>query len=121
MQEKYISLDPAVADSQSYTIKKSLYWQRLNEAAGGDAATLVAAQLCVTASVLSYASMKSHGFRAMPPALSKTPKYGAIIFAGVIGWNFGSTFVFTQMGDSEQYNYLVTNRSAILKGEKSLN
>ena len=57
----------------------------------------------------------------MPPALSKTPKYGAILFAGVIGWNFGSTFVFSQMGDSEQYNYLISNRSAILKGEKSLN
>jgi hypothetical protein len=49
------------------------------------------------------------------------PKYGQVLFAGFLGWNFGSSFVYTLLGDSAQYNYLVGNKSAILSGEKSLN
>jgi hypothetical protein len=29
--------------------------------------------------------------------------------------------VYSLLGDSEQYQYLIANKSAILKGEKSLN
>lgn len=121
MQDRYISLDPAMADSSSHMVRKSLYWQRVNEAAGGPAATLVAAQIGVTASVLSYSSIRSSGFRSLPIQMSKVPKYGGVLFAGFLGWNFGSTFVYSQLGDSEQYQYLIANKSAILKGEKSLN
>jgi len=121
MQDRYISLDPALADSSSHMVRKSLYWQRLNEAAGGQAATLVAAQIGVTASVLSYSSLRSSGFRTLPIQTSKVPKYGQVLFAGFLGWNFGSSFVYTLLGDSAQYNYLVGNKSAILSGEKSLN
>ena len=116
MQDRYISLDPALADSSSHMVRKSLYWQRLNEAAGGQAATLVAAQIGVTAS-----SLRSSGVRTLPIQTGKVPKYGQVLFAGFLGWNFGSSFVYTLLGDSAQYNYLVGNKSAILSGEKSLN
>jgi len=102
-------------------VRKSLFWQRLNEAAGGPAATLVAAQIGVTASVLSYSHLRSGGFRTFPIQAGKVPRYGQVLFAGFLGWNFGSTFVYTLLGDSVQYKYLIGNKSAILSGEKNLN
>jgi len=56
----------------------------------------------------------------LPFCAKKTPKYAAIAFAGILGFQFGSTFVFTQLGDPTHYKYLQANKSGIIKGEKSL-
>lgn len=121
MQDRYISLDPVNAEQTSAEIRSQLFTQRLTEAAGGDVASLVGVQVGVTAATVSYASLRSSGFRALPFAAGKAPKYAALAFAGFIGYAFGSTFVFTHLGEPAQYNYLLANKSGIMKGEKSLN
>lgn len=95
MQDRYISLDPENAEQTTSQVRAQLYSRRLVEAAGGDVAQLVGSQVGVTAAVLSYASMRSSGFRALPFCAKKSPKYAAIAFAGLLGFSFGSTFVFT--------------------------
>jgi len=121
MQDRYISLDPENAEHTSAQVRSQLYQRRLVEAGGGDVASLVGAQVSLTAALFSYTSFRSSGFRMLPICYKKTPKYAAIAFAGFVGFQFGSTFVFTLLGDPTHYKYLISNRSGIMKGEKSLN
>jgi hypothetical protein len=121
MQDRYISLDPENADQTSAQVRSELYSSRLVEAAGGDVAQLVGTQVGITAAVVSFAGMRSSGFKMLPFCAKKSPKYAAIAFAGILGYTFGSTFVFTQLGDPNQYKYLLANKSGIMRGEKSLN
>lgn len=121
MQDRYISLDPENAERTSAQNRAKLYQQRVTEAAGGEVGVLVGTQVGLTAATISYANLRAGGFRVFPYCYKKTPKYAAIAFAGVLGYSFGSTYVFTHLGDREQYSYLLGNRSAITRGEKSLN
>ncbi len=114
-------MDPENAERTSAQNRAQLYQQRVTEAAGGEVGVLVGTQVGVTAAVISYANFRASGFRAFPYCVKNTPKYAAIAFAGVLGYSFGSTYVFTHLGDREQYSYLLANRSAITRGEKSLN
>lgn len=121
MQDRYISLDPEAAERTSAQVRSNLYWQRVEEAAGGSAGSLIATQCALAASTATYASFKSKGFALFPFAAKKTPRYATIAFMGVVGWNFGSSYVFNRLGDKAHYDFLVANKSAILRGEKSLN
>jgi len=46
------------------------------------------------------------------------PRYGGIVIAGLAGYAFGKAYVCTSVGDVKQIDYLRTNRSEILSGEK---
>lgn len=121
MQDKYISLDPEAAEKTSAQVRSTLYWQRMDEACGGSVASLIAAQCAMAGATYTYASFKAQGFKALPFTANKMPRYAAIGFMGVIGWNFGSSFVYMKLGDKNYYDFLMANRSAILSGKKSLN
>ena len=86
MQDRYISLDPQNADQTSAQVRAQLYTRRLVEAAGGDVAQLVGSQVGTTAALLTYASFRSGGFRALPFCVKKSPKYAQIAFAGFLGF-----------------------------------
>lgn len=88
---------------------------------GGNASDILATQLAMTGSLFTYASMRSSGFRMSPMAANKAPRYSAILMMGVLGWNFGRAFVATKLGDFDQYNYLIENKSNIMNGSASLN
>jgi hypothetical protein len=101
-------------------IRGDIYWQRVNEAAGGPAATLLGAQIGVTLSAVTYAKMRSTGFRATPITLKGVPALAGIIATGGLGWAFGTTFVYSLLGDKDYYQYLTANKSAILKGSMTM-
>lgn len=59
MQDKYISLDPAHADSTSDQVRRQLWKQRIHESNGGDAASVVGVQAGLTGGLLTWAKLRS--------------------------------------------------------------
>ena len=72
------------------------------------------------AAFLSYASMRSSGFRVTPFAANKTPKYAGLAFIYFLGWNYGSVYVKYKLGDKAYHNYLCRNADAIMAGDKPM-
>ena len=74
MQENYVSLDPAHAESMTSQARQRLWWQRVKEQHGGEAGSTLALQFTLTGGLLAYASLKTNnGFRMTPFAPSKLP------------------------------------------------
>lgn len=74
MQENYVSLDPAHAESMTRQQRQRLWLQRLQEQNGGQTGSVLALQFFLTGSLLAYASLKTNNaFRMTPFAASKTP------------------------------------------------
>lgn len=121
MQDKYISLDPANAESTTAALRKALFIQRLHEARGGDLAIQTGVTFGMTAMFVSYAAMRAKGFRAFPVNAKSLPKIAGVAFWGFLGFEFGVSFVYQTVGDASQYKYLLANKKAIMKGETGMN
>ncbi len=117
MQESYISLDPANAESMSSQQRGRVWSQRVSEANGGQAGEMLAHQMSVTTMLVTYTMMRRTGFRVMPLTPNKLPGMAGIVVAGMLGWGFGSSYGAVTLGNPEQYNYLMRNKSAIVRGE----
>ena len=118
MQESYISLDPANADSMTAQQRGRVYNSRWQEAVGGEAGSIMANQCTLTSMLISYTVMRSKGFRVTPFNASKIPALGGLILAGYFGHSFGLAYSTTVLGDKSQYKYLMSQRGPILKGTK---
>jgi len=101
MQESYISLDPAKADSMSYQVRSRVWKQRVQEACGGEAGLMMANQFGITAMVCTYTIMRGRGFRITPFSASKLPSLAGLILVGFVGANFGSTYARVVLGSTE--------------------
>ena len=107
MQESYISLDPAQADSMTAQQRSRLWHQRIQETCGGDAGKILSTQMAATAMVCSYTLMRQRGFRMTPFSPVKLLGLGGILGAGMIGIGYGSSIACQSMGDSAKYYYLI--------------
>ena len=119
MQESYISLDPAQADSMTAQQRNRVWSQRVQEACGGDAGQALATQMGVTFMVCSYTLMRGRGFRVTPLSGSKIVGLGGILLAGSFGYGFGSSVAGRSMGNSAQYYHLMGNKRSIVNGSTS--
>jgi len=99
MQDSYISLDPANADSMNSQQRSRLFNQRKQEANGGEAGTLLANQFGVTTILCSYTYMRTKGFRITPFTAKKVPAVGGLLLAGMIGYRLGSAYSRTVIGN----------------------
>ena len=116
MQESYISLDPANADSMSGQIRARLFNQRVQEALGGQAGEVLSNQFALTTMLCSYTFMRGRGFRIMPFGASKLPAVAGLLAAGLVGRSFGSCYSMVVIGDDAQHAYLMENRKKIISG-----
>jgi len=107
MQESYISLDPAKADSMTSQQRARLWSQRVQEACGGPLGHALGCQMSLTLMVCSYTSMRHKGFRITPLAPSKLPALGGLLLVGICGYGFGTSIAGASMGNSKHYNYLL--------------
>lgn len=85
MQDSYISLDPANADSMNSQQRSNVHYQRTMEANGGDAGYMMANQFGITTMLVSYTYMRTKGFRIMPFTAKKVPAVGGLLIAGFFG------------------------------------
>jgi hypothetical protein len=65
-----------------------LFQQRVFEATGGKASSLLSTQLTLALGMLTYSSLKAKGFRMLPIVPSKMPRYASILMMGVFGHYF---------------------------------
>ena len=119
MQENYITLDPANVESEDKFVRKSLHSQRLLEAQGGKAASILGMQAGISGAVLTYSYLEGGQFKMFPFTMAKSMRYGQIAAAYVGCFMIGHSFVMGNFGDSRQYRYLTFNRGGIVKGSKS--
>jgi hypothetical protein len=120
MQESYISLNPANNAREEKAIRSRLYTQRLLESQGGKISVLMGAQWGITATLLTYSYMQSkHSFGVFPIAGSKLASYGKMGAAFLGFYVLGHSYVMGKFGDQQQFNYLFTNKQAILNGTSS--
>ena len=86
MQDTYISLDPAIAnaDHNVRKFRNALYRQRRSEAYGGPAAHAVGVQFFITATLCSWATMRSRGLSLSPMNVSKLPQLAAMLGTGFV-------------------------------------
>ena len=117
MQESYISLDPVNAESMTSQQRSRVWTQRIQEANGGQVGEMMGHQMAVTTMLASYTMMRRTGFRVAPLTASKLPGIGGIFLAGVLGWGLGTSYGTVTMGNARQYQYLMQNRSAIVRGD----
>ena len=101
MQESYISLDPAHADDMSHQVRSRVWSQRLQEARGGEAGSMMANQFGVTTMLCSYTVMRHRGFRMTPLAANKLPALAGIIVLGGLGAAFGMRYATVALGNAE--------------------
>ena len=99
MQESYISLDPANADSMSAQQRSRVWDQRVKEANGGQAGEMLAHQMGTTTMLLSYTLMRKRGFRVMPLSAKTLPGVAGIALAGMLGWGLGASYGMTVLGN----------------------
>lgn len=66
--------------------------------------------------VCSYTLMRGRGFRMTPISAGKLAGLGGILFAGTIGYGFGSSIAGRSMGDPDQYYHLIGNKRSIVNG-----
>ena len=119
MQDKLISLDPSHADSSARQSRVEVFNQRTLEAQGGHAAVQLQTVTGVTAGYLAYMYYRGNGFRMFPLAANKAPKYVAIGMTFLMTHTVFKAYAMGQLGDAEQYNYLLSNKGAILSGNAS--
>jgi hypothetical protein len=119
MQESYISLDPAQADSMTRQVRTRVWNQRRDESCGGEAGKMLAHQTAVTTMLCTFTLMRQRGFRVMPLTPAKLPGLAGLVVAGVLGSNIGSSYATVAMGNNDHWMYLMVNRSAILNGTAS--
>ena len=89
MQENYVSLDPANADSMTLQQRRRVWSQRLEESLGGKASNVLGIQYGLTAGLVTYASLKRGGFAFAPISGAKTPQYAGILFSSYVAYTFG--------------------------------
>ena len=119
MQENYVSLDPANAESMTYQVRKRLWQQRLTESLGGQGSSVLGVQFFLTASMVTYAGLKRGGFRMTSFAASKVPQYAGMFFSGYIAHQFALSLTRGNIGDIETYNHLIDNKKKIIAGDAS--
>lgn len=117
MQEKYLSLDPARAESMNRQSRTALFQQRVYESMGGDAMAATANPFSLGAMCLVLGMFKSGGFTVWPITVRKAPRYGGILLACLVGGLVSSSLSMCVLGDLDNFIYLKANKSAILKGE----
>jgi len=100
MQESYISLDPAHADSMSHQVRTRVWNQRLKEAHGGIAGEMMANQVGFTTMLCSYTVMRHRGFRMTPLSPKKLPALAGLIILGVFGAMVGTRYGTLNLGNS---------------------
>lgn len=83
MQERYVSLDPANAASESSKLREEVYYQRIFEAEGGHPSKYLSTQFAVTGALCSYSWLRQRGFRTFPLTAAKTGAYGAIFVSAL--------------------------------------
>ena len=102
MQEKYISLDPAVADNMAYQQRKQALAERRNEAIGGELSGYFGWQVAVTFTAIHYANLRSKGFTFTPIQVNKYNRYASLAFTGCAGMLLGCSIVKGIFGDHKQ-------------------
>ena len=120
MQQSYISLDPERAESMSAQQRSRMWSQRVAEATGGKAGNALGQQVALTTMVCTYTALRTRtGFTITPFGASKLPAVAGIFLCGLMGYGYGTSYAARVMGDNNSYYYLMSNRSAILAGEKA--
>ena len=71
----------------------------------------------MTTMLVSYTMMRRTGFRVAPVTASKLPGVAGIFLAGMLGWGLGTSYGTVTLGNANQYQYLMQNRSAIIRGD----
>ena len=100
MQENYVSLDPANAESMTLQQRRRVWGQRLEESLGGKSGGVLGLQYGLTAGLCTYAGLKRGGFAFAPICGSKTPQYAGILFSGYLAYALGVSVTQGQLGDS---------------------
>lgn len=101
MQDKYISLDPSIAESQAKVQRSELWQQRVFEARGGQVGFNTGVTLGVTATAMAAAYYKKRGLALTPFSASKIPHLVGIAFWGVVGFSFGRSVAEIELGDTK--------------------
>ena len=74
----------------------------------------------MTGALWTYVSLRNRGFRAFPLHYNKTHNYALIAVSYVAATFYGTWYCTSTVGDHKLYGYLNKNKSAILKGEMSM-
>jgi hypothetical protein len=114
MQDKYVSLNPAVATTnQTFTDRNRMYQQRVNEARGGPYAESLGLVTGLTAATYFYARAQKHGFNG---AFTRhnAGHYTMILGSAFIAYHIGSNWVAAVTGDGKQTQYLQKNKAKII-------
>ena len=86
------------------------------ESSGGQAGNVLANQFFLTASVVTYASLRQGGFRMTPFAFTKVPQYAGMFFAGFVAHQFALNCTTGSLGDRATFNYMLENKNGIVAG-----
>lgn len=114
-------MDPSAADSLAYQQRKNAFEDRLDEASGGQMRTYFSTQVGLTMFIMNMAMLRKKGFTMMPFKVSKAHLYTQLAFCGVFGAFVGHAMVAGVMQDTQQVEYMLNNKSAILNGQMPMN
>ena len=121
MQDKYVSLNPDIAQhSQSFSDRSINYSQRYQESFGGEEARGLGFVTGLTAATFVYARSQQAGFKFFPLQKGKIAHYTWILGAGFIAFHFGSAIGGGVSGDWSYQSYLLKNQGKILNGTANL-
>lgn len=83
---------------------------------GGQAGSVLANQFFLTATLVTYASLRQGGFRITPFTVTKVPQYAGMFFAGFVAHQFALNCTTGSLGDRATFDYMLNNKGGIMAG-----